>query len=108
MVKALKLLCFAGLLFLCSCASSQSPVSIILETDIGPDCDDAGAVALLLALAYRGECNILAMWCNSSSPWGAPCLDAINTYYGRLDIPIGTWKGSQQPDQHFDDFANFF
>jgi len=30
------------------------------------------------------------MVCCTSSEWGAPCLDAINTYYGRPDVPIGT------------------
>jgi hypothetical protein len=68
------------------------PVRVILDTDIGPDVDDAGAAAILNALADRGEARIVAMCCCTSSEWGAPCLDAINTYYGRPDIPIGTNK----------------
>jgi len=68
------------------------PVNVILDSDIGPDCDDAGAVALLHALSDRGEANILAMMCCTSSEWGAPCLDALNTYYGRPNIPVGTLK----------------
>ncbi len=67
-------------------------VNVIFDTDIGPDCDDAGSMAVLHALSDMGECHVLAMMCCTSSEWGAPCLDAINTYYGRPDIPIGTLK----------------
>ena len=73
-------------------APPPRPVPIILDTDIGPDCDDAGAVAVLNALADRGEAKLLAMACCTSSEWGAPCVQAINTYYGRPDIPVGTCK----------------
>jgi len=71
---------------------TNKPVQIILDTDIGPDCDDAGAIAVLNVLADKGEADILGMMCCTSSPWGAPCIDAMNTYYGRPDIPIGTYK----------------
>ena len=70
------------------------PVAVFFDTDIGPDVDDAGATAVLNALADRGEAKILGMAVCTSNPWGAPCLDAINTYYGRPDIPIGTFKGT--------------
>jgi inosine-uridine nucleoside N-ribohydrolase len=75
-------------------AGSQRALSvrIVFDTDIGPDCDDAGTLALLNSLADRGEAKILGMACCTSSEWGAPCLDAINTYYGRKDVPIGTLK----------------
>jgi hypothetical protein len=74
--------------------SPVKPVPIILDTDIGPDVDDAGTVAVLNALADLGEARIVAMACCTSSEWGAPCLDAINTWYGRPDVPIGTFKGA--------------
>ncbi|QHT59849.1 nucleoside hydrolase [Paenibacillus lycopersici] len=68
------------------------PVRIILDTDIGPDCDDAGAAAVLHALERSGEAAIAGMMHCTSSRWGAGCLDAINAYYGRPDIPVGTLK----------------
>jgi inosine-uridine nucleoside N-ribohydrolase len=71
---------------------NSQPVKVILDSDIGPDCDDAGAVAVLNALADKGEAHILAMMCCTGSEWGAPCLQAINTYYGRGNIPVGTLK----------------
>jgi len=73
---------------------ARKPVRIILDTDIGPDVDDAGAVAVLHALADRKEARLVAVGCCTSSEWGAPCLDALNTYYGRPDTPVGTFKGA--------------
>ncbi len=66
------------------------PVKVIVDTDIGPDCDDAAALALLHALADRGEAAIKGITHCTSSPYGASCIDAINRYCGRPDIPIGT------------------
>ncbi|EMI23643.1 exo-alpha-sialidase [Rhodopirellula europaea] len=72
----------------------REPVKLILDTDMSGDCDDAGALALLHALADRGECEILAVVTNRRdlTDASAAAVDAINTYYGRGDIPIGTDK----------------
>jgi hypothetical protein len=56
------------------------------------DCDDAGALAILHALADRGEAEILATVVSSRYPWSVPCVEAINRYYGRADLPIGAPK----------------
>jgi len=70
------------------------PVKIILDTDMSGDADDAGALALLHALADNGECELLATVVNRKDKTGASAaaVDAINTYYGRPDLPIGTDK----------------
>ena len=81
---------------------SAEPVRLIFDTDIGPDCDDVGATAVLHALADRGEVRILAMMVSSGGPtalWGPPCLDAINTYYGRPNIPIGVIRATGPADK---------
>ncbi|MBB6730632.1 nucleoside hydrolase [Cohnella zeiphila] len=70
----------------------STPARIILDTDIGPDCDDAGAVAVLHALEKRGEVRIAGMMHCTSGKWGAGCLDALNRFYGRGDIPVGTLR----------------
>ncbi len=75
-------------------ADAVDPVALILDTDIENDVDDVGAVALLHALADLGEAKILAMGVSVKHPWSAPCLDVLNTYYGRPDIPIGVVKGA--------------
>lgn len=70
-------------------AKNDAPVRIIFDTDMHTDCDDAGAMAVLHALADNGECEILAMMCSTVDPFSAPAMDAINTYYKRPVIPIG-------------------
>lgn len=74
--------------------ASAAPVRLIVDTDMSGDCDDAGALALLHALADRGECELLAMVTNRKDRTNASAaaVDAINTYYGRPGLPIGTDK----------------
>lgn len=81
-----------SLLFLsCAKIKNQSGIpKIIFDTDMGSDCDDVGALALLHVFADQGKAEILS--CNYSSGkvrYGAGIIDAINTYFGRPDIPIG-------------------
>ncbi len=73
--------------------AADAPVRVIFDTDLGSDVDDAGTVAVLHALADRGEAEILAMGISVKHAWSPPCLDALNTFYGRPDIPIGVLKG---------------
>lgn len=63
-------------------------VKIIFDTDIGGDCDDAGALALCHALCEMGEAELLAVTCCYSNPYVAGCIDAINKHYGRT-VPVG-------------------
>jgi len=58
------------------------------------DFDDAGALALLHALADRSECEILAVVTNRKDKTNASAaaVDVTNTYYGRPDILIRTDK----------------
>ena len=78
--------------------------SVILDTDIGPDCDDAGAIAILNKLCDFGEARVLAMGNCTVHPEGACCIDAINWYYGRHGIPVGTLKSADGPGK--DEEAN--
>lgn len=75
--------------------ASAAPVKVIFDTDLAEDVDDAGALAVLHALADRGEAEILATMISSRNEWVGPCLDAINTYYGRPDLPIGYGRSLQ-------------
>lgn len=61
---------------------------IIFDTDIGSDCDDAGALAMLHRLCDAGECELLAVSACYDSPYVAGCIDAINRYYGHV-VPVG-------------------
>ncbi|HSN07495.1 MAG TPA: nucleoside hydrolase [Hanamia sp.] len=72
---------------------SSHAVPIILDTDIGPDYDDVGAVAILHALADKGEANPLAILASNKNEFVAPTINLLNTYFGRPDLPIGAPKG---------------
>lgn len=73
--------------------AAEPPVKIVFDTDMAGDVDDVGALAILHALADLGEAEILAAGISSRNEHVGPCLDAINTYYGRPDIPIGYQRG---------------
>lgn len=62
---------------------------IIIDTDMGPDCDDAGALALAHNLQRMGECEILAITHCTSPIEGTNTISAINSFYNHDDIPIG-------------------
>jgi pyrimidine-specific ribonucleoside hydrolase len=69
------------------------PVNIIFDSDMGPDYDDVGAIAILHALADKGEAHILATVASTKYDDVAGVLNAFNTYFKRPDIPIGVPKG---------------
>ena len=62
---------------------------IILDTDMDTDCDDAGALAVLHALADRGDVEIAGVVCDVGNPWTAACAATVNRSSGRPEIPVG-------------------
>ena len=67
----------------------MEPIQFILDTDIGDDCDDSAAMAVMHELANAGACEILAVTHCYEGREYAGCIDGINRYYGRPDIPVG-------------------
>ena len=50
----------------------NQPVMIIFDTDMGSDCDDAGALALLHAYADMGRARIIStVYSSGKVPYGA-------------------------------------
>lgn len=92
----MKLLLLSLLLipFCYSIAQTHSPkaVNIIVDTDIGPDYDDVGALAVLHALADKGCVKPLAVMASNKNELVAPSIDVLNTYFGRPGLPIGAPK----------------
>jgi len=80
------------LLIACNNKTSEKPVSIIFDTDLGPDYDDVGALALLHALADSGQVNLLATVSSNKNELVIPCIEVINTYFKRPSIPVGAPK----------------
>lgn len=90
------LLIIHSFFFLAIFASGQTdttnrkvPISIIFDTDIGPDYDDVGAITLLHALADSGECSILATIASNRYDRIVPVISIFNTYFNRSSIPVG-------------------
>ncbi len=71
---------------------NQKPL-VIFDTDMGPDIDDALALALLHRYASLGKVEIAAVTVSRDSAMAARYIDVINTTYGRPTIPIGIYRG---------------
>ena len=57
---------------------------------MGSDCDDVGALALLHSFANDGKAKIVGcIYSSGKVPYGAGIINAINTLYGRPEIPVG-------------------
>lgn len=67
-------------------------VNVIFDSDMGPDYDDAGAIAMLHAYADSGYVNILGTIACTRHENVASVFDVFNTYYSRPNIPIGVPK----------------
>ncbi len=97
--KLFVLLLTASLLLTTGYADCFAQVNVIFDTDIGSDCDDAGAMAVLHKLADKVEINILGViFSSEKNKFGVGTCDAINTYYGRRDLPLGQAKGNEIGD----------
>lgn len=76
--------------------------NVILDTDIGTDSDDIGALAILCNLAYQQKINLLAVTSCSSTLEPVYTIDVIAESYG-LSLPIGkSIKPYGEDDSHGD------
>ncbi|MDR2956233.1 MAG: nucleoside hydrolase [Prevotella sp.] len=76
----------------------EKPVSVIFETDMGNDVDDALALDMLYKYLDAKKINLLAISTNKKSENSAGYLDIMNTWYGYPNIPIGTVEGGSDID----------
>ena len=91
-----------GLVLLVACQSQRAAsfpeekesVRLILDTDLGPDYDDVGAMALMHALADSGQVQILATISSNSDERVVPCIEVINGYFLRPELPVATTKSA--------------
>lgn len=97
--RLLLVLGFYSSLLCCSLASAaDAPVPLIFDTDLGNDCDDVLAMGVIHALQSRGECELLAVTITKDHELAAPFADAVNTFYGRGEIPIGVCRSGVTPE----------
>ena len=84
---------------LCTVAMTRAaPVKLIFDTDMGNDTDDLMALCMIHALQSRGAVDLLAVTITKDHPQAAAFVDAVNTFYGRPDIPVGVVKGGVTPE----------
>lgn len=75
-----------------SCAKGGYRMAdLIIDTDLGCDCDDAAALAVAHKLSDSGECVIRGVTHCTSELSGVNAIYAINRFYGREDIPLGIY-----------------
>jgi inosine-uridine nucleoside N-ribohydrolase len=94
----------AGILLIMACETGSEKNNkqlpkIILDTDIGPDYDDVGAMAVLHAHADSGYAEPLAVIASNTNQYVAPTIDILNTYFGRPDLPVAAPKGPNAPNE---------
>ena len=87
-------------------AQKNKPGPVIFDSDMGPDYDDVGAIALLHAFADSGYINILATVASTKYEGVAAVFNVFNTYFKRPGLLIGVPKGKAlelKDNQHWTD-----
>ena len=83
-------------------SQSGGPVRVIFDTDMGPDYDDVGAIALLHAFADSGKATILATMASNKYEGVAAVLNLFSTLISgggwifRIGVP--KWRAVSQRD----------
>jgi len=78
---------------------AADPVKLIFDTDIGNDVDDVLALGMIHALQSRGSCELIAVTVTKDHELAGPLANAVNTFYGRAEIPIGVVRGGVTRDE---------
>ncbi len=83
--------------------TTGQPISIIFDTDIGNDVDDALAMDMLYKYADNGNFKILGILTNKDTKYAPEFVDIMNTWYGYPRIPIGKISNGVT----IDDYVNY-
>lgn len=73
---------------------------IWIDTDIGSDCDDAGALAIANLAFTHHRCQILGVTHTTTCPDGPALVDIINRFYRHPEIPLGSNQTGHFLDDH--------
>ena len=79
---------------LSSIAQQKERKAVIFDSDMGPDYDDVGAIAMLHAFADSGYIRILATVASTKYKGVASVFNVLNTYFNRPAMPIGVPKNN--------------
>lgn len=69
---------------------------IILDTDVGIDCDDAVALGLLLTAQNQDKCQLQAVTVSTTRKGAVGTVKAICNFFG-IEVPIGGLRGEPLP-----------
>ena len=87
-------------------AQKSKPFPVIFDSDMGPDYDDVGAIALLHAFADSGYIKIIATVASTKYEGVAAVFNVLNTYFKRPGLLIGVPKSKAlelKDNQHWTD-----
>lgn len=101
MKRVLYAVFFAAMVLSCAKAPEEdASVSLIFETDMGNDIDDAIALDMIYKYVESGDVNLLAVCLNKGGQSPAEYVDIMNTWYGHPEIPIGICHHAMQNENH--------
>jgi len=72
----------------------STPVPLIIDTDLGFDVDDVGAIAIGNHLHDKGEADLLAVIHCTGWDQGIAGVNLINSFYRRNSTILGAYKGA--------------
>ena len=94
MKRTILMLMAAMLVLICGCnaAKDAAPQTVIFETDLGNDVDDAMALDLFFKYMDEGKIDLAAIMLNKEGDFSAEYADILCTWYGHPEVQIGIIK----------------
>lgn len=88
------------------CAIASLPVEffvkeIVFDHDLGSDCDDGGAAAMLIKAHREGYCKVLAITGCVYNPYASYCVGVMCSRFGVDDIDIGINRDRDTLNQYY-------
>lgn len=80
-------------------------IKVILDTDMGIDCDDAAALGLLINLDQQNKVDLIAITASTARKGATATIKAIMDYYGKNTIPVGKLTSTFLPCDHQNSYA---
>lgn len=81
---------------------NNSPILVILDTDMGNDIDDVMAIDMLYKYADQKRGKVLGVMNNKNSAYSTRLIDILNTWYGYGSVPIGRIENGVYIDDYVD------
>ena len=80
--------------------------TIVFDTDMDTDCDDAGALAILLQAARKGDVNLAGIIVDVPDRYAATACEVLCNWYG-VQTPIGTFYDVDFSEKETDRYVRY-